>query len=126
MVWTGRGAGRKRRGPHGGNRGRSQGVIPSGKPGYHGPSPAHPRGGARCGGGRGRGSGGGGGGRGGGGAGGRGRGGGRALVGAAVLTEGAVPAVVARGAGAGVAADGVLAGPVVEAGPGDARGAACR
>ena len=43
-----------------------------------------------------------------------------------MLTEGAVPAVVARGAGAGVAADAVLAGPVVEAGLGDARGAACR
>lgn len=42
------------------------------------------------------------------------------------LTEGAGPALVAGGASAGVAADVVLAGPVVEAGLGDARGATCQ
>lgn len=42
------------------------------------------------------------------------------------LTEGAVPALIARGAGAFVAVDVVLARPIVEAGLGDTRGATCR
>lgn len=42
------------------------------------------------------------------------------------LTEGAVLALIARGASAGVAADVVLTGPVVEAGLGDAWGATCQ
>ena len=45
--------------------------------------------------------------------------------GGAGLTEGAVGALVARRAGAGVAADAVLAGPVVEARLGGTRGATC-
>ena len=50
---------------------------------------------------------------------------GRGSRGGAGLTEGAVGALEAWRAGAGVAADAVLAGPVVEARLGGARGAAC-
>lgn len=42
------------------------------------------------------------------------------------LTQLAVAALIAGGAGAGVAPDAVLARAIVEAGLGDARGAACR
>lgn len=42
------------------------------------------------------------------------------------LTKSAVSALIARGAGAGVGADVVLARPVVEAGLGDTWGATCR
>ena len=51
---------------------------------------------------------------------------GRGSRGGAGLTKGTVGALIAWRAGAGVAADAVLAGPVVEARLGGTWGAACR